>query len=329
MFAPLHINFICELLRSLSPQRTRSKRASLYLTLAFLILFAPLSIEAQQPQEDDDDEVVRINTDLVVINVTVTDAQGKYVHGLRRSDFKVFEDGQEQPAELISTFSLEETPFAATILLDTSGSMESRMSLARSAAIRFLDGLRTDDVAAVYKFDAKIERVQDFSPGRDLADVAYGLRARGMTALNDAIVQAARDISERPEKRRALIVLSDGMDTFSKASSDKALNQALAAHATIYTVDMAAPNGPNTKGQQNVGVLKNFATKSGGRFISTPGGQALREAFAGIVEELRNQYTIGYRPTNRTRDGKWRAIEVKLSRPELSARTRKGYRAPR
>jgi Ca-activated chloride channel family protein len=328
MFAPLHINFICKLLKSVSPHRTPSKRASLYLAFAFLILFSPLSIEAQQPQEDDD-EVVRINTDLVVINVTVTDAQGKYVHGLRRSDFKVFEDGREQSAELISTFSVEETPFAATILLDTSGSMESRMSLARSAAIRFLDGLRTDDVAAVYKFDAKIERVQDFSPGRDLADVAYGLRARGMTALNDAIVQAANDLSERPEKRRALIVLSDGMDTFSKASSEKALNHALAAHATIYTVDMSAPNGPNPKGQQNAGVLKNFAAKSGGRFISTPGGQALREAFAGIVEELRNQYTIGYRPTNRTRDGKWRAIEVKLSRTELSARTRKGYRAPR
>ncbi|HEX8493288.1 MAG TPA: VWA domain-containing protein [Pyrinomonadaceae bacterium] len=303
-------------------------RAPLFLAFAFLALVAPLSTIAQQPQEDDD-EVVRINTDLVVINVTVLDAQGKYVHGLRRSDFKVFEDGREQPAELISTFSVEETPFAATILLDTSGSMENRMSLARSAAIRFLDGLRTDDVAAVYKFDAKIEKVQDFSPGRDLADVAFGLRARGMTALNDAIVLASKDISERPEKRRAIIVLSDGMDTFSKASSDKALHQALAAQATIYTVDMSAQSGPNARGQQNVAVLKNFATKSGGRFISTPGGQALREAFAGIVEELRNQYTIGYRPTNRTRDGKWRAIEVKLSRPELSARTRKGYRAPR
>lgn len=304
----------------------RVQRALLYPALAFIVLFAPLSALAQQPQEDDD--VVRINSDLVVMNVTVLDAEGKYVHGLRRSDFKVFEDGREQPAELISTFSVEETPFAATILLDTSGSMESRMSLARSAAIRFLDGLRVDDVAAVYKFDAKIERVQDFSPGRDLADVAFGLRARGMTALNDAILLAADDIAQRPERRRAIIVLSDGMDTFSKASSDKALNHALVAHATIYTVDMSAQSGPNARGQQNVAALKNFALKSGGRYVSTPGGQALREAFAGIVEELRNQYTIGYRPTNRMRDGKWRAIEIKLSRPELSARTRKGYRAP-
>jgi VWFA-related protein len=117
------------------------------------------------------------------------------------------------------------------------------------------------------------------------------------------------------------------MDTRSMASAEKALNQALAAQATIYTVDMSASNGPNIGGQQNVAVLRNFAVKSGGRFIATPGGQALREAFVGIVEELSNQYTLGYRPTDGARDGKWRTLEVKLSRPELAARTRKGYRA--
>lgn len=310
------------------PQRKISAPFSLSLLLTLCALLFPVSINAQpssSPMQDDDD-VVRINADLVVMNVTVVDAQGKYVHGLRRSDFKIFEDGREQPAEIISTFSVEETPFAAAILLDTSGSMESRMSLARSAAIRFLDGLRPDDVAAVYKFDAEIEKVQDFSPSRDLAPMAFGLRGRGMTALNDAIVRSANDLAQRPEIRRAIIVLSDGMDTRSSASADKALNQALTAQATIYTVDMSANNGPNTGGLQNVSVLKNFAAKSGGRFVQTPGGQALREAFAGIIEELSNQYTIGYRPTNRTRDGKWRAIEVKLSRPELTARTRKGYR---
>jgi Ca-activated chloride channel homolog len=315
------------MMRNQSIHTAEARRVSAYLLCAFCIVLLSLTVAAQQPQEDDD-EVVRINTDLVVMNVTVVDAQGKYVHGLKRSDFKVFEDGREQPAEIISTFGTEETPFAAVILLDTSGSMESRMSLARSAAIRFLDGLRPDDVAAVYKFDAEIEKVQDFSPSRDLASMAFGLRARGMTSLNDAIVRAAQDLAERPEKRRAIVVLSDGMDTRSRASADKALNRALAAQATIYTVDMSASHGPNVGNQQNAAVLRNFAAKSGGRFVATPGGQALREAFAGIIEELSNQYTIAYRPTNRTRDGKWRTLEVKLSRPELAARTRKGYRAP-
>jgi VWFA-related protein len=91
---------------------------------------------------------------------------------------------------------------------------------------------------------------------------------------------------------------------------------------------MSASHGPNVGNQQNAAVLRNFAAKSGGRFVATPGGQALREAFAGIIEELSNQYTIAYRPTNRARDGKWRTLEVKLTRPELAARTRKGYRAP-
>src|SRR5215213_1413479 len=114
--------------------------------LLCLIVTAPSFAQQAQTEDDDDDGVVRVNTDLVILNVTVMDGAGKYAHGLRSSDFKLFEDGREQS---ISSFSTEETPFAAAVLLDTSGSMEKRISVARSAAIRFLDGLRSDDVAAV------------------------------------------------------------------------------------------------------------------------------------------------------------------------------------
>jgi len=281
---------------------------------------------AQSPQED---EVVRINTDQVILNITVTDRSGQYVRGLRLPDFKIYEDGKEVPVSAIANFSLQETPFASVILLDTSGSMENRLSLARSAAIRFLDGLRDEDVAAVYKFDTKIERLQDFSSGRDLAPLAFGIKANGMTVLNDAIVQAASVLAERPEKRKAILVLSDGLDTYSKATSGKALDSALAVGASIYTVDMSATEGNLSQNQQSASVLKNFAEKSGARFVATPGGPALRAAFAGIAEELGHQYTIAYRPLNRDRDGRWRNIDVKLSRDDLTARTRKGYRAPK
>jgi Ca-activated chloride channel family protein len=273
-----------------------------------------------------DDDVVRVNTDLVVLNVTVTDAAGQYVPGLKLSDFKVFEDGKEVPALLISSFSVQESPFASVILLDTSGSMEVRLSLARSAAIRFLDRLREEDVAAVYKFDSKVERVQEFSTGRDLAPMAFGLRAKGMTRLNDAIVDGVTALADRPELRKAIVILSDGMDNSSKASSDKAIEIALAIGATIYAVDMSA-TGNGSNNQQSAAVLRNFAEKSGGRFVGTPGGPALREAFANIADELAHQYTIAYRPLNQTRDGKWRKLEVKVSRPEVSVRTRKAYRA--
>jgi Ca-activated chloride channel family protein len=283
-----------------------------------------LAVTVAYSQQDDD--VVRVNTDLVVLNITVTDAAGQYVPGLRLSDFRVFEDGREIPAQLISSFSVHESPFASVVLLDTSSSMEVRLSLARSAAIRFLDGLRDEDVAAVYNFDSKVERVQDFSTGRDLAPMAFGLRAKGMTRLNDAVVDAAKALAERPEMRKAIVILSDGMDTSSRATSDKAIESALGVGATIYAVDMSA-TGDGSNNQQSAAVLKSFAEKSGGRFVGTPGGPALRDAFANIADELGHQYTIAYRPLNQTRDGKWRKLDVKVSRPELLVRTRKAYRA--
>src|SRR5713226_1512974 len=281
----------------------------------------PPSFSFAQQQADD---VVRVNTDLVLLNATVLGKDGKFVSGLRRADFQILEDGKEQK---LASFSAAETPFAAAIVIDTSGSMDARLTLARSAAIQFLDGLRETDVAAVYNFDYKVEQLQDFSPGRDLPAKAFGLRAKTTTVLNDAVLRAADDLVARSEKRRAIVVLSDGGENASRASSDKALNHALAGGATIYAVNMSE-EGP-TRDLVGASILTTFAAKSGGQYISTPGGQKLRDAFAAILEELSHQYTLSYVPSNRERDGKWRAIDVKLARPETTVRTRKGYRAPK
>lgn len=302
----------------------RSHRALVsFLALLLIGLACPAKLRSQ------DDDVVRVNTDLVVLNLTVTDKDGQYVPGLHLSDFTVFEDGKQVPAQLVSSFSVQESPFAAVVLLDTSGSMESRLSLARSAAIHFLDGLREEDVAAVYKFDSNVELLQEFSTGRDLAPMAYGVHANGMTTLNDAIVDAAKALTGRQEKRKAIVVLSDGLDTYSKASAEKAVESALAIGASIYAVDMSATEGVGLRNQQSAAVLKGFAEKSGGRFVATPGGPALRDAFASIAEELGHQYTIAYRPLNGNHDGKWRKLDVKISRSDLVVRTRKAYRAPK
>jgi Ca-activated chloride channel family protein len=274
--------------------------------------------------QDQDDDVVRVTTDLVVLNVTVLDKDGKFVPGLKRTDFQIIEDGVEQK---VGGFTAEETPFAAAILLDISGSMETRLTLGRSAAIRFLEGLREEDVAAVYSFDNRVEQMQDFVPGRDLPARAYGLRTKMLTALNDAVLQAADDLGKRSEKRRAIVVLSDGGENSSRASSGKALDHALQAGATIYAVNMSE-TGPK---RDFVGesILKNLAEKSGGLYVASPGGQQLRDSFAAIAEELGHQYTLVYRPLNRARDGKWRAVQIKLDRPNVTVRTRKGYRAPK
>ena len=299
------------------------------LLFRFLLLLAIAFCASPTLLAQDDDDVVRVNTDLVVLNVTVTDKSGQYVKALKKSDFKVYEDGKEVPASAIASFGFQDAPYAAVILLDSSGSMESRFTLARSAAIRFLDGLREEDVAAVYRFDSKVERVQEFSGGRDLAPIGYAIRAKGMTTLNDAIVEAAKVLADRPESRRAIVILSDGMDTYSKASGDKAVESALGVGASIFAVDMSSLDTPGFANRQSAVTLKGFAEKTGGRFVSTGGGQVLRDAFAGIADELGHQYTITYRPSNTTRDGKWRTLEVKVNREDLNVRARKGYRAPK
>ncbi len=307
--------------------RSWKESTSLSAGAALMVLSVVLAgqlVSASVLAQDQDDDVVRVNADLVVVNATVLDKNGKFISGLKRTDFQIFEDGTEQK---VASFTAEETPFAAAILLDTSGSMETRLTLGRSAAIRFLDGLRDEDVAAVYNFDVKVEQMQDFSPGRDLPARAFGLRTKPMTVLNDAVLRASDDLAKRAEKRRAIVVLSDGGENCSRASSDKALNHALQAGATIYAVNMS-DTGP-ARDIVGASILKNLADKSGGRYVASPGGMELREAFASIAEELGHQYTIAYRPLNRDRDGRWRAIQVKLDRPDATVRTRKGYRAPK
>ncbi|MDQ3748248.1 MAG: VWA domain-containing protein [Acidobacteriota bacterium] len=287
---------------------------------SIFIFFCFLSIVVAQ----NDDEIINVDSSVVVLNATITNVNGKPITGLKQTQFKVFEDGQEQK---IDFFEAEKTPFAAVILIDTSGSMEGSVSMARSAAINFLDGLRPDDMTAIYNFDSRISLVQDFSNSRDVSEKVFDLKAVGMTVLNDAIYKAALELSKRSEKRKAIIVLSDGADTKSGRSGDKALKAAIAANATIYTIDMSSINMGGKDRFQSQATLKNFAEKSGGIFVPAPGGVAMREAFKNIVEELGVQYTLGYQPTNAKKDGRWRAIEIRVAKPNLTIRTRKGYHA--
>lgn len=291
-----------------------------------LPLFVLLLTIAVDSAAQTDDDVLVVDSSIVLVNATVTDKNGAAVTGLKSSQFTLLIDGAEQK---FSTFEPEVTPFAAVILMDTSGSMESRVSLARSAAIKFLEELRQFDVAAIYKFDSKVELVQDFSGSRDIVESIFDLKADGMTALNDAVCKAADLLALRKEKRRAIIVLSDGGDTNSKNSSDKALKAANAAGASIYTVDMSSPDlKPAERGQLQA-VLKKYSEKTGGTFVATPGGPLLRESLKKVAVELGNQYTLVVEMTDAMKDGKYHTVEVRVARPNLTIRTRKGYTAPK
>lgn len=289
--------------------------------LCFLIL-SGFSVALPQDPGDDADDVVRVDTSLVLMNATIRDKNDVPVTGLAKKYFRVLEDGIEQEIEL---FEARELSFAAVILIDTSGSMEQRLSVARSAAITFLQGIRFGDSVAIYSFDHEPKLVQEFSSRTDISEAVFELKPRGITTLNDAIFTAADLLSRRPEKRRAIIVLSDGEDTGSKRSASRALKAALAADATIYTVDMTTLDGP-ARGQ-NRQILRNFAEQSGGVFIPVRNGNVLRETLEKVVNELGNQYTIGYSSTNAAKDGSWRSIELIVKRPNLTIRTRKGYNA--
>ena len=290
-----------------------------------LIIFLGCIISASA-QIVDDNEVITVESNLVVINATITDKKGQPVTELKLENFSIYEDGKIQD---ISFFKAQETPFAAVILLDTSGSMEQKVSIARSAAINFLDGLRFDDNVAIYNFDSKVEMVQDFSNSRDISPKIFDLKADGWTALNDAIYKAAGILAERPEKRRAIVVLSDGEDTKSGRSSSKALKAAQDANATIYTIDMSSLSAGGKNRMQNSAILKKLAKETGGLFIPTEGGLEMREAFKNIVKELGVQYTLGFYPSDEKKDGKWHELNLRIARPNLQIRTREGYNAPK
>jgi Ca-activated chloride channel homolog len=307
----------------------------LLLSLALSISLGPIRAQKQDPQQQDPEkksdpdsagDTISVETNLVVLNVTVSDLQDRYVSGLKAADFRILEDNNQQE---ILGFTSEEMPFTAAILLDASESMQHKLTLERAACTSFVDGLREGDTFAIFSFaGTKVKKMQDFTEVHDVPDKLWDLKPDGNTPLYDAIVQASEELSNRSERRRAVLIASDGADTTSKASLDQALRKAAAANVMVYAIDMTDNTVFRTNRRDtSADVLKSMAEKTGGKFFQTPGGNALRDAFAKAVTELRNQYTITYSSTNERQDGRWRAIDVRVARPDLSIHTRKGYYA--
>jgi len=280
-----------------------------------------------------DDDALKLHSDLVVVNLIVTDAEGRYTHGLGLKDFNVTEDGT---AQTVSDLITEEASFAAAILIDMSGSMDYKFGLVRAAAASFLDHIRDNDQIAVYGFNNKIKMFQDFTDLRDISEYVWDAKAEDTTRLYDCADEALVAIEKRPEKRKAILLISDGWDTTSsKATFDSVMKKSLAAGVTIYTIDLIDNGLRVGSGSEMAGLrrgqaeMQEFALQTGGRYVHSPQGDKLEEAFTNIVEELRNQYTLIYYSSNQKRDGRWRKLNVSTSRPGLTTRSRKGYWAPR
>jgi Ca-activated chloride channel family protein len=169
--------------------------------------------------------------------------------------------------------------------------------------------------------------LQDFTESRDVHPLVWEARAEGETPLYDGLVKAAEALAKRPERRRAILLVSDGADTKSRATLEEAMRKVITSGVAVYAVDLSDSALYRGLSNQGAEVLKTLATKTGGRFFRTPGGSKLRDAFAQAVEELRNQYTITYEPTNDRQDGRWRVVQVRVTNPKLNVRTRQGYQA--
>jgi Ca-activated chloride channel homolog len=277
----------------------------------------------------------RAGIELVSLNVTVTDGAQKYVTDLTADDFSVFEDGVKQD---VTFFNRTNLPIALALLLDTSASMETKLTTAQEAAVGFARRLRPQDLAEVIDFDSRVVVLQGFSNNAgELEQAIRKTSAGGSTSLYNAVYIALKDLKKAVAKntedihRQAIVVLSDGEDTSSLLPFEEVLDLAKRSETAIYAIGLRNTEGPSTsmKGFKEAEfVLRQFAQETGGRAFFPNQIGDLAAIYIQIADELSSQYTVGYTSKNQRRDGAWRRIVVRIGRPNATARTKQGYFAP-
>lgn len=275
----------------------------------------------------------RAGIDVVSLNVTVSSGDGRFVTDLQQEDFLVFEDGAKQD---VSFFTRSQLPIALALLLDTSASMEDKIETAQEAAIGFARRLRPEDTAQVIDFDSRVNILQTFTT--DAAALEKAIRstaAGGSTSMYNAIYIALNEMkkvkaqSAEEIRRRAIVVLSDGEDTSSLLPFEEVLELAKRSETAIYTIGIRSRDPGGTRGFKEAEfVLRQLATETGGRSFFPMTVDELPAIYTLIAEELSSQYTLGYTSRNSRRDGSWRRVVVRLTRPSTVARTKQGYYAP-
>jgi VWFA-related protein len=259
-----------------------------------------------------------VDVDVVQITATVTDGRGRFVRGLTREDFRVYEDDVPQK---MSAFVSENVPLEIIVAVDVSGSMKAAMPVVKQAVKRFLSALRPNDSVTLVSFNDNV-----FTLARPTADLATRLAAVdrlapwGGTALYDVIVKSIDQLG-RQTGRRALVVFTDGEDLNSRVPAETAEQRLEASDAVLYPIGLwRAPTIETLKR-----VLERLAQKSGGRAFFENLDE-LEGVFARIVDELSNQYLLGYPRPDSAKDGRWRKLRVEIPNRDLKVRTRQGYR---
>jgi Ca-activated chloride channel homolog len=273
---------------------------------------------------------IRMNVDLVLIPVTVTDPMNRLVTGLEKEDFQVYENNKEQK---IRTFAAEDAPVSIGIIFDLSGSMTSKLIRAKESIVQFIKTANPQDEFFVIGFNDRPELIEDFTSSvEDIEARLATVRSGHRTALLDAIYFGVAKMKDARHERKALLVVSDGGDNRSRYTEGEVRSQVREADVEIYSIGIFDPYAPTPEERTGPQLLEDISDVTGGRMFRVDDIDELSDIAEKISTELRNQYVIGYRPADLTRDGKWRKVKVKVNPPPglppLTIYARTGYYAP-
>jgi len=316
-----------------------------YLSLAVIIPAAALSVAAQKPKPsptpipEDPQGKVTVTIRRVRLPITVTDKKGQFVPGLTQSDFTILEDKVPQTIETFSDDLAQTTPLYIAVLMDTSPSTAGKLKFQQESAMNFIHTVvkpRKDRVL-FGTFDDQINLLQDFTDKTDLLDKAvYSVKKMGtQTALFDAIWQFCDEKMRSVPGRRVLLLVTDGEDTYSRANIRDAIDIAQRTETTIFAISTKAGFLATVPGVEAGQIadkkdkdLLTLAEETGGVAFFTGDMLSLERSFTKISKELRAQYLVTYNPTNKSYDGTFRKIDVKLDgHSDLKVRTKRGYKA--
>src|SRR5882672_6276797 len=278
-------------------------------------------------------EGIKIDVNLALVNVTVTDPLNRLVTGLDKENFRVFEDGTEQE---VVNMSSEDVPVSIGLIFDMSGSMSDKVDKARQAAVQFMRTANPLDQFFLVSFNDRAELTSGFTSSvEELQNRMMFTASRGRTALLDAVYLGLSQMRGAHNAKRALLIISDGGDNHSRYNENDVKNFLKEADCQLYAIGIYDPIGIRSRTAEELNgpsLLSEMTEMTGGRVFPVANIGDLPDIAAKIGMELRNQYVLGYKPSNAQRNGIWRKIKVKLKPPKglppLNVFAKTGYYAP-
>jgi Ca-activated chloride channel homolog len=277
--------------------------------------------------------LIQLDVDLALLNVTVTDPYNRLVTGLEPDNFRVYEDNIEQE---VVTFSAEDVPISIGVIFDFSGSMSNKVGKAREAAVQFFKTANPQDEFFLVSFNERAELSSSFTNSvEDLQSRMMLTAPKGRTALLDALYLGLSQMRGAHNAKRALLILSDGGDNHSRYNESDIKRLVKEADTQLYAIGIFDPIGSRNRSPEELNgpsLLSEVTEMTGGRVFNVERLEDLPDIASKIGMELRNQYVLGYRPSNKAHDARWRKVKIKLRAPKglppLSVYSKTGYYAP-